>query len=521
VLLILVAAPLPTLVLARLSWLASVLSCAGTLTAARDTARRLRVGAAPRRFWWAVCGYALATGAGYLIQLLTARGEGHLEPGASTLALTGLGVGCMVVVMATYPVKIRSRRARFCFWLDMATVMVGAAAFGWYMAAPSGGDVQTGLLAVLSGPVIMLLGVFAVAKLLVSGRPPFTTWTGLIGAGGGMTGGLLAVFGAALLAGDRDNWYFALSALGDALMMIGASVQRLQVDADPDALDRPHRRPYSTLPYIAIAGTFALLSIALSGQGLDGGTWALLGGAVISIALVVVRQLAAFSDNARLLGELDIKVRELHETDAILRAALAERDTLAVRLHDMAFQDSLTGLANRALFHDRLTAALARARRHNTQVVVMLLDLDDFKPINDRLGHAAGDAVLCEIAGRLRRCLRETDTIARLGGDEFAIVLDDPVPDSVAMVAERIVAVVREPCQFSGTSVSVGVSVGVAAAAGGWSDVDHLLHEADDAMYMAKARGKNSYEMAPAQTEINGQKGMSNDLVILRGERSI
>jgi diguanylate cyclase (GGDEF)-like protein len=151
-------------------------------------------------------------------------------------------------------------------------------------------------------------------------------------------------------------------------------------------------------------------------------------------------------------------------------------------------------LANRALFHDRLGEALARVRRHGTQVVVMLLDLDDFKPINDRFGHAAGDAVLKEIAQRLCACVRETDTVARLGGDEFAVLLDGPLSSSVEAVAERIVAAVREPCRVGSVQMDVGVSIGVAFDRSGAGDSDRLLSDADAAMYAAKIGGKGGYQ---------------------------
>ena len=140
-----------------------------------------------------------------------------------------------------------------------------------------------------------------------------------------------------------------------------------------------------------------------------------------------------------------------------------------------------------------MAAALARVRRGQASIAVMLLDLDDFKPVNDRYGHAAGDAVLREVAGRLRGCVRDTDTVARLGGDEFGVLLESPLPDSVPAVAERIVAAVRAPCVVEGAHVSVGVSVGVATEYDGVRDVDQLLRAADTGMYTAKCQGKGAY----------------------------
>ena len=199
---------------------------------------------------------------------------------------------------------------------------------------------------------------------------------------------------------------------------------------------------------------------------------------VASTGLIVVRQLASFSENARLLGEL--------------RVALHERDVLAAELRDMAFRDGLTGLANRALFHDRLATALTRVRRGRAQIAVMLVDLDDFKPVNDRYGHAAGDAVLCEVGRRLRDCVRETDTVARLGGDEYGILLESPLPDSIGLVADRIVHAVGQPYRVDGELMQVGASVGVAFEDDGVRGVDELLRAADAAMYRAKSLGKGA-----------------------------
>ncbi len=494
----LVAGPLTALTQARLSWLLSVLFNVGTVVAAQNVARRLPAGDPARRFWWAVSAGEVAVTAGNLIQFTVVEGPADLMTGPTAATLIGLGTSVIVVVMLSYPLRLRSGRERVCFWLDMATVMVGAGAFGWYFADHSGGGVPA-VLNILTGPVVMLVAVFAVAKLLVAGRPPFGTATGVLGAVAAVFAGLSGAFGAPLLAEGHGTWLALLDTAGDAFMMIAASSQRLAVQADPHALERPRRRPYSTLPYLALAATFTLLAVALAGRGLDGRTWAVLAGAVTSTGLVVVRQLASFADNTRLLGELDAKIRELHAKEAGLNAALAERDAFAARLRELAFSDSLTGLANRNQFQEQLGLALARARRHGTRVVVMLLDLDDFKPINDKFGHAAGDAVLQEVARRLTGSVREIDTVARIGGDDFAVLMDQPLPDAVEAVAERIVAAVREPCEIDGVPMAVGVSVGMAYAGSGEYDAEQLLSDADAAMYVAKSAGKGRYETYPIQ----------------------
>jgi diguanylate cyclase (GGDEF)-like protein len=149
-----------------------------------------------------------------------------------------------------------------------------------------------------------------------------------------------------------------------------------------------------------------------------------------------------------------------------------------------AFNDSLTGLPNRALLLDRLEVALGRADRERKPVSVLFLDLDGFKVVNDSLGHVAGDRLLIDVAGRLRECLRRGDTAARIGGDEFAILLGDlGNPERAQHVAERVIAALREPFTVLGREVFVSASIGIAY---GQDDAQDLLRNADVAMYRAK-----------------------------------
>jgi diguanylate cyclase (GGDEF)-like protein len=188
-------------------------------------------------------------------------------------------------------------------------------------------------------------------------------------------------------------------------------------------------------------------------------------------------------------------VTELNDQKRALHAALAERDALEAQLRYQAFHDNLTGLANRALFADRLAEEYARARRYGLTVVAILIDLDDFKPVNDTLGHHAGDLLLQEVAARLTGALRQVDTVARLGGDEFAVLLCQPRHDSVAPVAQRVLDALQQPCMIAGHPVQVRASVGVAIDAEATGDPEHLLGNADAAMYQAKEQGKGSYSV--------------------------
>ncbi|MGO9995538.1 MAG: diguanylate cyclase domain-containing protein [Steroidobacteraceae bacterium] len=165
------------------------------------------------------------------------------------------------------------------------------------------------------------------------------------------------------------------------------------------------------------------------------------------------------------------------------------------RLQRLAFEDALTGLANRAHLHDRIEQAIASARRNAGTFAVLLIDLDRFKPINDIHGHATGDFVLRETARRLQAATRAVDTVARLGGDEFVVLLGgDGGRDEARLVVERIIQTVTAPLAVHG--LRLGVSVGIAIYPADGSDADQLLARADGAMYDAKDRGGNRHAFA-------------------------
>jgi diguanylate cyclase (GGDEF)-like protein/PAS domain S-box-containing protein len=173
---------------------------------------------------------------------------------------------------------------------------------------------------------------------------------------------------------------------------------------------------------------------------------------------------------------------------------VTDRKRLERRLQHQASHDTLTGLPNRVLLRDRVEQALARRRRTGAPLALIFLDLDDFKNVNDTLGHAAGDAMLQEVARRLDGCIRACDTATRLGGDEFAVLVDDLTDESQAVVvAERILAALRAPMQIAERAVEPMGSLGIAFASGERETADGLLRDADAAMYLAKDRGKGSY----------------------------
>jgi diguanylate cyclase (GGDEF)-like protein len=171
---------------------------------------------------------------------------------------------------------------------------------------------------------------------------------------------------------------------------------------------------------------------------------------------------------------------------------------LTEHLHDLAYRDPLTGLANRAHFMARLHDAISSTSQRGTQVAVLFLDLDDFKLINDSLGHAAGDELLRTIADRLRTCVRDGDLVARLGGDEFTILLESVETSSEAQtLAEQIADELRRPLAVEERVLTLGASVGIAVLDDTHTDADagELLRAADLALYAAKARGKSQTAM--------------------------
>jgi diguanylate cyclase (GGDEF)-like protein/PAS domain S-box-containing protein len=178
---------------------------------------------------------------------------------------------------------------------------------------------------------------------------------------------------------------------------------------------------------------------------------------------------------------------------------VSERKAFEEQLQHQAFHDAVTGLANRALFKDRVEHMIERQARDNLPVSILFMDLDDFKTINDSLGHAAGDRMLAEVGERLKVSLRQADTAARLGGDEFAILLEDG-GDGVdaAEVAARILASLEGPFHLEGKEVFARASIGIATAdaeTGGPEGAEELLRNADVAMYMAKEAGKGRYQV--------------------------
>jgi diguanylate cyclase (GGDEF)-like protein len=206
-------------------------------------------------------------------------------------------------------------------------------------------------------------------------------------------------------------------------------------------------------------------------------------------------------------GAEDYLVKGQGDGDLISRSIRysIERKSAEDKLAHLAQYDPLTNLANRALFHDRLEHALARAERHEGMLALLFLDLDRFKAVNDTLGHIGGDALLKQVGNRISARMRESDTVARLGGDEFAIIIEDLVEaQDAARVADDLVKILSEPYIVNGHEIPVGVSIGIAVSPP--SKGDRLLKDADAAMYRAKREGGNAHHFYTEEMNVQASE---------------
>jgi diguanylate cyclase (GGDEF)-like protein len=206
-----------------------------------------------------------------------------------------------------------------------------------------------------------------------------------------------------------------------------------------------------------------------------------------SLALEAVRQ-----------GAQDYLVKGQGHPELLARAVryAIERKRAEEQLTYLAQYDHLTGLVNRTLFRDRLVQAMARGKRMQQPIGLMLLDLDRFKAVNDTFGHDMGDELLKAVAERLKTCVREVDTVARMGGDEFTIILEGVASEqNILVVAKRITESIATPFELKGQHIAIGVSIGITIYPQDDHPVDELLKHADTAMYRAKQQGGSAFHL--------------------------
>jgi diguanylate cyclase (GGDEF)-like protein len=197
-------------------------------------------------------------------------------------------------------------------------------------------------------------------------------------------------------------------------------------------------------------------------------------------------------------GAQDYLVKGQGHPELLARAVryAIERKRSEERLTYLAQYDHLTGLVNRTLFRDRLVHAMARSKRMQQPIGLMLLDLDRFKAVNDTFGHDMGDELLKVVSERLKTCVREVDTVARMGGDEFTIILEGASSEqNILVVAKRITESIATAFELKGHQISIGVSIGITIYPHDDHPVDELLKHADTAMYRAKQQGGSAFHL--------------------------
>ncbi|WP_067501072.1 bifunctional diguanylate cyclase/phosphodiesterase [Actinoplanes sp. TFC3] len=426
----------------------------------------LQASGATRRFWGVLAGSASL----FVIGDVTQSALSFAAPATASTAGGVVQSGCLLagqlvvtVTMLMHPDASRSARAKLALWLDAATVLAGGAAVSWCFAVA---PVQAGSSEFAGRAVVAVMTVvatFAAVRIALSGNAPLHRI-----AATPMVISVLLASATAFLPSAATNGaavtVLVVQFLTSPLIASGPRLQYLLLRTDLKPFGVHRRRAYSLLPYGAVLVTFITLAAVLPADS-DARLYGAAAGTVAVTALVVARQLLAFQDNARLINQM------------------REQEKLLSR---QASLDGLTDLANRTSFTDQVARALAEG----SEITLLLIDLDNFKMVNDTMGHAAGDALLVGVAECLRRAVRADDVVARLGGDEFAVLLRRASAQRSQATAERIIASVTEYVR-PGHDATVGASVGIASA-GPDDDVESLISAADIAMYAAKARGRGT-----------------------------
>jgi diguanylate cyclase (GGDEF)-like protein len=425
--------------------------------------------------WTAVAAGCASWAAGQLVWTVQAiRGSAVPFPSLSDVGFLAFPLFA-AIGLSLYPAS-GGRTARWQRWLDavMTSILVALISWETTLGAVIANDLsddtfESALLVAypVSDVLLMVLTVLTVSRSRHHRVPLLLMGVGVSAISVSDSAFAFLQSTTAYEGGLVDlGWVLGFLLIAVAGVLGRTSAWTEVGDAPPAALQEPGRT--AVLPYAPMAAALIVtVGIAASGRSLSGGE--LLAFAFV-VALLLTRQYLTLRDNARLTSEL------------------AAREAM---LRHQAFHDALTGLANRALFRDRLEHALALHARDLRQVSVIFLDLDDFKLINDTLGHAIGDELLVRISERLRGSVRSGDTVARLGGDEFAILIEDG-GDALGTATKALDAF-RAPVVIEEHSLDVQASVGVCTLAPDDAPVsaDELLTRSDTAMYSAKRSGKS------------------------------
>ncbi|MEU7826264.1 GGDEF domain-containing protein [Catellatospora sp. NPDC049133] len=435
-------------------WVAFVAMC-------RRITTRTGIDPAVVRFWHDLAISGTVFGLGALVILASRAAPPQLVSGllaASSLLLVA-AIAFLGRAMLSYRLLVAGHeQARL--WLDVGTVMCALAMLAWHFCLPGGSlPGNTAQFAVwLLGCTMALLAAYAVVMLVLSGSAPFTPAAGVT-LSAAILIGAWTVFNDLSVSVVETEFLLPAQLVATYLFFVAARMQHLQMGTWPSGLTNLRRPAYSRLPFLAVGSALLLLVYELWREGVTIRSWGMVAGVVTVALLVMVRQNLAFVDNARLLHQL----------------------------HHEATHDHLTGLPNRALLEDRAHRMQDDPGRPTRTEAVLLLDLDEFKAVNDELGHHYGDQLLVEVANRLRACVRPTDTVVRLGGDEFVVLLNDTTTAGSVTTAQRILGALAAPVVLAGRTLTPRASIGIAVGPG--DQFDALLRDADIAMYQAKNEG--------------------------------
>jgi len=422
-----------------------------------------------------------------------------------------------------FPARPQSRLQLIKSVLDAGIVLIAASiATVIFIIAPvivadEGAPWIDILLSVLypAGDILILLALLRLIYWRREGKRDIAMW--LLAASGAFTIYIDCIFSLQTLAdtyisgGILDiGWLFAnylilLAGVWEVLKASGTEkVEHIPIGTDRQA------RWVTYLPYLWIVVAYWMLDYDRAHQ-LPVGDEAIIYWLGLLIVLALVRQLVMIEENIRLTNGLQEALERgkrqeaaLEKSNRSLESEIEMRKNIEAQLQHAAYHDPLTGLPNRVLFMDHLMHSFEHAKRHpNYAFSVLFMDLDNFKVINDTLGHSFGDKLLTSLARKLEACIRSNDMISRFGGDEFTFLIEDGVgPNSVIAAANRIMKIVSTPFTVDGKEVRLSASMGIVRNERTYLEAEELLKDADFAMYRAKAYGKGKYEVFHTEMRI-------------------
>ncbi len=330
-----------------------------------------------------------------------------------------------------------------------------------------------------------------------------------------------------------SNVFISISGIYMALVVNSRNESSVLQSTLSNLQEKPESKIITTLSYIWVIGAFFLLRLYHHSEAIINSN-ALFFSVSGIIGLVITRQIITLNENNNLLSKLtealnvgNQHVSELNQSNLSLQQEIIKRKQAEKQLSHDALHDGLTGLPNRVLFMDRLSHAIQLTKREpKLHYSIFFLDIDNFKTINDTLGHNFGDKTLIEIGKRVKCCIRAIDTVARLGGDEFIILLEQTAnKNSVIEVVERISTSLNQPFSYKNKESQISCSIGVVLDIAEYTDSDDVLRDVDIALYRAKEKGKSQYEvftfemrtLAMSRLELEGdlRKSISNNELFL------